>query len=365
MLRIAVSIIVLMVVCALGLARAQACVQDNENADARTIVAGENETITMIAERLGVSAAELSKLNHVKEHVRLPKGTKVIVPTEKSNSEQPQVVGQTITLADGYSFQADEVWRSGDEIWYRKGNVTSHLKDNVKSIRPITKPKPPESAPATPAVAPTVAASPVVWISLVGGARFRVDEVQQTNDGAWYTRDKITIFLAKERIASIERELPAIQGVPARIRDWTSGNRAIDDLIKSNGSRFGVDPYLVFLVIEQESHFHVSAVSPKGARGLMQLMPGTARRYGVSKPFEAAQNIKGGTQYLRELMELFEGDVNLVLASYNAGEGAVIKFGRSVPPYRETRDYVRSISKRYGLSGRQVNSDNDVPAPQR
>jgi soluble lytic murein transglycosylase-like protein len=97
----------------------------------------------------------------------------------------------------------------------------------------------------------------------------------------------------------------------------------------------------------------------------MQLMPATARRFGVGKPFDAAENIRAGTQYLKELMDMFGGQVNLVLASYNAGEGAVLKYGRTVPPYRETRDYVKTIGKRYGLSGRQATADNDVPSPQR
>ena len=91
--------------------------------------------------------------------------------------------------------------------------------------------------------------------------------------------------------------------------------------------------------------------------GLMQLMPGTARRLGVRKPFDAAENIRAGTQYMRELMDMFGGKVDLVLASYNAGEGAVLKYGRNVPPYRETRDYVKTIGKRYGLTGRQPGAE--------
>jgi soluble lytic murein transglycosylase-like protein len=99
--------------------------------------------------------------------------------------------------------------------------------------------------------------------------------------------------------------------------------------------------------------------------GLMQLMPATARRLGVRRPFDAAENIRGGTQYMRELMNMFGNKVDLVLASYNAGEGAVLKYGRNVPPYRETRDYVKTIGKRYGLTGRQPGSHNGVPDPER
>ena len=121
---------------------------------------------------------------------------------------------------------------------------------------------------------------------------------------------------------------------------------------------------MVFLVIEKESRFHPRALSPKGAMGLMQLMPGTARRLGVRRPYDPAENIRAGTQYRKELMDLFGGKVDLVLASYNAGEGAVLKYGRNVPPYRETCNYVKPIGKRYGLNSRQ-SAENEVPEPQR
>jgi soluble lytic murein transglycosylase-like protein len=100
--------------------------------------------------------------------------------------------------------------------------------------------------------------------------------------------------------------------------------------------------------MEQESHFNARIISPKGARGLMQLMPGTGARFGVRRPFDAGENVAGGTRYLKQLLGNFGGRVDLVLASYNAGEGAVMKYGRSVPPYRETRNYVKRISARYG-----------------
>jgi soluble lytic murein transglycosylase-like protein len=133
---------------------------------------------------------------------------------------------------------------------------------------------------------------------------------------------------------------------------WTTGNARIDTLIRQNGQRYGVDPYLIFCVMEQESHFNQYIVSPKGAMGLMQLMPGTAVRFGVANPYDPAQNIMAGTRYLKGLMEMFGGRVELVLASYNAGEGAVIKFGQRIPPYRETLDYVRLISARYWRQAR-------------
>jgi hypothetical protein len=128
---------------------------------------------------------------------------------------------------------------------------------------------------------------------------------------------------------------------------WSTGNAKIDALIRQNGVRYGVDPYFIYCVIHQESSFSSTAVSPKGAQGLMQLMPGTAARYGVINANDPAQNIMGGTRYLKDLLQLFHGRIDLVLAGYNAGEGAVIKYGQAVPPYKETKDYVRLISKRY------------------
>ena len=282
----------------------------------------------------------------------------------------PKVTGNIVTLADGYTFEADEVWKQGEELWYRKGNITQRVPQQVKSVKPIfekAKPNPPEVAKTAETVKsqPAKTAPNPIWIHLVDGARFRVDEVQEASDGAWYTRNNVSIFLAKERISRIEHELPGTPEAGRKNLDWTSGSTTIDQLIRTNADRFGIDPYLVFLVIEKESRFRTRAISPKGAMGLMQLMPGTARRLGVRRPFDAAENIRGGTQYMRELMTMFGGKVDLVLASYNAGEGAVLKYGRNVPPYRETRDYVKTIGKRYGLTGRQPGSGNDVPDPER
>lgn len=133
------------------------------------------------------------------------------------------------------------------------------------------------------------------------------------------------------------------QGAPP----WTTGNAKIDALIRLNGERYGVDPYFIYCVIHQESGFSSTAVSSKGAQGLMRLMPGTAARYGVINVNDPAENIMGGTRYLKDLLRLFPGRIDLVLAGYNAGEGAVISYGQTIPPYKETQDYVRFISLRY------------------
>lgn len=108
----------------------------------------------------------------------------------------------------------------------------------------------------------------------------------------------------------------------------------------------GLDPKLVDLVIRMESGYNPSAVSPKGARGVMQLMPTTASLYGVKNAFDARDNIRGGISYLRDLLERFGSDVTLALAAYNAGPEAVAKHG-GVPPYKETRNYVASILGAY------------------
>jgi len=300
----------------------------------------------------------------------------VVKAQQQPPAAEPKVKGNIVTLADGYTFEADEVWKQGDDVWYRKGNITQRIPQAVKSVKPIL--AQPKAAPAEPAAStesktsantvdtePAKKAPDVIWINVVDGARFRVDQVEQASDGAWYTRNNVSIFLPKERIARIEYETPGSPAATRVERDWTSGNSAIDQLIRTHSNRFGIDPYLVFLVIEKESRFHTRAVSPKGAMGLMQLMPGTARRLGVRKPFDPGDNIRAGAQHMRELMDRFGGQVDLVLASYNAGEGAVLKYGRSVPPYRETQDYVKTIGKRYGLTGRKPAAGNDVPDPQR
>jgi LysM repeat protein len=372
MLRLTCNILALLLAVQFFCGRTQGTVtldsstQANDQKDSRTTTSRPGDTIKKIARRFGISSSELARVNNLPESGRIPTGTKILLP-ESSTIPAPEageVVGNKITLSDGYSFEADDVWRQGDEVWYRKGNITARVPEAVKSVTPITKAKPVAAKePETSSNLPKAALA--VWIHLVDGAKFRVDEVQETTDGAWYNRDKISRFIEKERIASIEREEPRKGRTSSPKTDWSSGNSTIDHLIRSNGERYGVDPYLVFLVIEKESRFRTRALSPKGAQGLMQLMPGTARRLGVTKPFDPAQNIRGGTQYLRELMDMFGGQVNLVLASYNAGEGAVLKYGRNVPPYRETRDYVKTIGKRYGLSGRKESADNDVPNPQR
>jgi soluble lytic murein transglycosylase-like protein len=116
-----------------------------------------------------------------------------------------------------------------------------------------------------------------------------------------------------------------------------------DDLIVKHAQANNLRPDLVRAVVQVESGYNAGAVSPKGAMGLMQLMPTTASQLGVRKPFDPAENIRGGTTYLRQLLDRFAGNEELALAAYNAGPMAVDRYGAKVPPYRETREYVRKV----------------------
>ena len=291
---------------------------------------------------------------------RLGWGILIVVICVSSAFAQTQV---RLKLADGSYLSVDDAWESPQGVWYRRGGLNNILpKDKVKKIERLE--------PQAPAVETTANdddhfdASDVIaqppptnngtfdgptWIFLKGGARVEADSASQSPAGVWYKRGGMSIFIDAVRVDRVELEdtVTAVASSAKKERGWSTGRSGLDNLIRQNGNKYNVDPYLIFLVMEQESHFNTRAVSPKGARGLMQLMPGTGARYGVRRPHDPAQNIAGGTRYLRELLNKFNNRVDLVLASYNAGEGAVLKFGHKVPPYAETRNYVKKISKQY------------------
>jgi soluble lytic murein transglycosylase-like protein len=140
------------------------------------------------------------------------------------------------------------------------------------------------------------------------------------------------------RVESAERDATAAE-------DDIDTQAGMDAFIKKVAAKYNVSPDVVAAVIEAESEFNPRAVSRRGARGLMQLMPQTAKTLGVDDPFDPRENIEAGARHLRALMDRFGDNLPLVLAAYNAGEVAVIKH-RGVPPYRETRAYVKRIMKR-------------------
>ncbi len=277
---------------------------------------------------------------------------------QKSDEANPETV--RLKLSDGSYVTVDDAWETSQGVWYRQQGISRLLpKERVKKIERTTPSEPePQQEIEDPGLHTFVAETPKqqsqngvydqpAWIHLKGGARVEADSATESVAGVWYKRGPISIFIERSRIDRIELEEEIVAKSGAKERGWSTGSKGLDSLIRMNGNRYGVDPYLIFLVMEQESHFNSRAVSPKGARGLMQLMPGTAARFGVRRPHDPSQNISGGTRYLRELLNRFNNRVDLVLAGYNAGEGAVMKFGNRVPPYRETRNYVKKIGYQY------------------
>ena len=136
--------------------------------------------------------------------------------------------------------------------------------------------------------------------------------------------------------------------------ELTSGDLEIDRMIVAAGARYSVDPKLIYYVIRQESAFKPTARSSKDAQGLMQIISATAERFKVENRYDPEQNIDGGVHYLKWLLKRFDGDVELALAGYNAGEGSVAKCGNKVPDYKETKNYVQEITGAYGKTRHPV-----------
>jgi hypothetical protein len=148
-----------------------------------------------------------------------------------------------------------------------------------------------------------------------------------------------------------------VETIPADIP--LSGDCDLDWIIFRAGEKAGVDPRFIHAVIKQESKYDPKAVSHVGAEGLMQMMPATAKRFGLKDPFDPKSNVEAGTKYLKWLLKRFDGDVSLALAGFNAGEGSVDKY-KGVPPYGETQNYVKKIVTTYGKTYHPVLSPDDA-----
>jgi soluble lytic murein transglycosylase-like protein len=167
---------------------------------------------------------------------------------------------------------------------------------------------------------------------------------------AW--RDSNGTLVLSDRTIDAPTDVYKVEGAPSYVttrpaEQPSTTRERYEPLIQEHATRQSLRPELVRAVIQVESGFDPRALSPKGAMGLMQLMPATARSLGVNNPWDPAQNIRGGTDYLRQLLDQYEGHEELALAAYNAGSGAVDRH-RGIPPYRETRDYVRKVGAAAG-----------------
>jgi len=187
------------------------------------------------------------------------------------------------------------------------------------------------------ALAPCASAE---YMVLQSGQRIHVTGYERVGDTLRLTMPGGTLEIPADALLRIEPEDVFIP-IKVKLLDVPYAN-----FISDSARAHGVAPELVASVIAVESNFNPNAVSWRSARGLMQLMPETAARFGVSKVFDPQQNIEGGTKYLKELLLRYNGDLSLTLAAYNAGPERVEQF-RAIPPYRETQDYVRRVTAKF------------------
>lgn len=180
------------------------------------------------------------------------------------------------------------------------------------------------------------------YVVLRTGARLTVTGYELLGDKYRLQMKGGTADIAAEDVVSIEPE-----EVFAALPEPLSENTPYHEIIRAAAQRYGVDADLIHCVIAVESNFNPKAISRMNARGLMQLLPSTAKRMGVKNIFDPKENVDGGTRYLRDMLARYHNDVALALAAYNAGPESVLKYGNHVPPYPETRMYVQKISRGY------------------
>jgi soluble lytic murein transglycosylase-like protein len=208
-------------------------------------------------------------------------------------------------------------------------------------------------ATAALALVATVDTAAGAIVHFADGRSIRVERVEPAGALARLILDAgATIAVPTERIVAVEIEVAkprVVEPATAQLAEpavaeapWRTTAGPYADLIARAAERHAVDPVLLTAMAEVESAFDPTAVSPKGARGLLQLMPQTAERFGVNDPFDVGQNVDGAARYLAWLLGRFDGRRDLALAGYNAGEAAVDRH-RGIPPYRETRNYVDRV----------------------
>lgn len=184
------------------------------------------------------------------------------------------------------------------------------------------------------------------WVGFCCSLPAKADIYEYTgNDGMVYLsnvqkNDQYKVLISAPLEPTTETEPPAQADKPSIN---LAGKSGYNQLIRGVARQYGLDSALLHAIITVESKYNPKAVSHKGAVGLMQLMPNIANQYGIDNLYDPAQNVQGGAQYLRDLLNRFNGDVSLALAAYNAGEIAVARNGNRIPPYRETRDYVPKV----------------------
>lgn len=172
-------------------------------------------------------------------------------------------------------------------------------------------------------------------------------------------------FRPKQPAPAVTAHKAVSEPVAERLPEFvavTPAQKIAAELVHKLAPEYGISPRLALAVIRAESNFNPNARSEKNAQGLMQLIPETALRFNVTKPYDPAQNVRGGLAYLRWLMAYFKGNVSLVVAAYNAGEGAVNRY-RGIPPYAETRGYVQRIMQLVGMTEHPYDASVTNPSP--